>query len=110
MYTDCFEISIPDELKVTLHTDSESLISRCHYLHNRLVPKPSYFTLPDQDLLLALEEVTRSLPRIHMQHVKSHQDKNIPFDELSLPAQLNFRADELATQALELQRNTPALC
>ena len=85
VYTDCYEIPIPDELEMTLHTDSESLISRCTYLYNRLVAKPSDFTLPDQGLLLALEEITMSLLTIPMKHVKGHQDKMIPLPNYHSP-------------------------
>lgn len=35
------------------------------------------------------------------QHVKAHQDKDTPFDDLSWPAKLNYWADEQATQALD---------
>jgi hypothetical protein len=36
-------------------------------------------------------------------HVKSHQDKNVPYEELTRPAQMNTQADTLATQALNKQ-------
>lgn len=36
---------------------------------------------------------------IKITHIKGHQDKNIKFDVLSRPAQLNAEADEWATRA-----------
>jgi hypothetical protein len=40
-------------------------------------------------------------------HVKGHQDNHKPYEDLSLPAQLNYDADVLATGELQ---NYPATC
>ena len=37
-------------------------------------------------------------------HVKFHQDKNIPFDQLTRPTQLNVLADQIAKQEWKNQR------
>ena len=52
---------------------------------------------PQADLIRLLKSYTRELPcKITWIHVKGHADDNIPFEELSLPQQLNVRCDEIA--------------
>ena len=46
------------------------------------------------------------------QHIAAHQDSRMPYHELSIPAKLNIRADQLATRAVQTDKQegtTPML-
>jgi hypothetical protein len=52
---------------------------------------------PQVDLIQLLKSYTRDLPcKITWIHVKGHTDDQIPFEELSLPQQVNVSCDEIA--------------
>jgi hypothetical protein len=52
---------------------------------------------PQADLIRLLKSYTRELPcKITWIHVKGQANDQIPFEELSLPQQLNVRCDEIA--------------
>ena len=64
----------------------------------------------DYDVLWETTEKQRLLrkcaPRLHQgKHIKGHQDRTKQRHELSRPAQLNVRADEIATQTLRQMLN-----
>jgi len=51
------------------------------------------------DVILEVQELYKNLPiKVQLTHVHSHQDDNVPFNELSMPAQLNTLMDDLADQ------------
>ena len=52
---------------------------------------------PSWDLLQSLRTYHRKHPTLVLGHVLGHQDRNIPVEQLSLPARLNVRADALAS-------------
>jgi hypothetical protein len=62
---------------------------------------------PDIDaylqVLSKIKDLTSRGYKVHMVHVKGHQDATTPIDQLSNEARLNIRADELATDALKSQ-------
>ena len=63
---------------------------------------------PDFDVIWQILETQDQLKQqakqlCLMEHVRGHQDRNIPFEKLSQPAQLNVAADALATKALRRQ-------
>ena len=77
-------------------------------------------TRPDYDMLLEILKAQLALAKIlpqlsETQHIKGHQDRAIPFAELTRPAQLNVLADDLATNhptdllAQETQQPMPLL-
>ena len=46
-----------------------------------------------------MQELFWNLPiKVQLTHVHSHQDDNVPFNELSMSAQLNTLMDDLADQ------------
>jgi hypothetical protein len=55
------------------------------------------FLSPDYDILQAIRTLIADLPiKPDIFHVKSHQDKQTPFDELTADAQINILADHQA--------------
>jgi hypothetical protein len=92
-----------------------------NFLDNSAVVKQTSITInhtyasmalkPDYDLLIAIQHEQQYLITngIHIGssiHVKGHQDDTTPYHDLSRPAQLNIRADELATNALNTAKLT----
>ena len=55
---------------------------------------------PDFDLLQAIRSLSDTKITVAWEHVKGHQDDEIPYSLLSRPAQLNVQADKLATHRL----------
>ena len=61
-------------------------------------------TWPQFDIINEIAIVLGDLPlTINLHHVKSHQDQKVPYENLSLPAQMNIQADHKATDALQNQ-------
>ena len=93
---------IPTSPQTPLHIylDNKALLS----IVSRSSPctsSPSSTTSPEFDLLLQLSDQLSYLPlptRFH--HIKSHQDDRHHISSLSLPAQANCCADQLASHAL----------
>ena len=76
----------------SLHCDNKGVIS-----HGNEPTTTLRSEQPQADLIRLLKSYTRDLPcNITWIHVKGHSDDHIPFEELSLPQQLNIRCDELA--------------
>ena len=50
---------------------------------------------------LLQQEMSQIIKIAPCQHVKAHQDREKPFEELDWPAKLNYWADEEATKALK---------
>jgi hypothetical protein len=87
---------LPQKHNVTIYIDSKSLIKRLQ----RFPTKSPYQTMePDADVVntILAEKVRRHT--INIEHVYSHQDRKINIKDLPFPAQLNTKADGLATEA-----------
>jgi hypothetical protein len=54
--------------------------------------------IPEWDLLVEIRLALRQLPFVKLVHVKGHQDKHKAYNRLSLRAQLNVDADDLASK------------
>ena len=52
---------------------------------------------PDWDVLIEIQHAMTQMPEITLQFIKGHQDRSVRFERLSLLAQLNVEADEMAT-------------
>jgi len=73
----------------SLYTDSESSIKM---LQKTFYPSTKTVMKSSMDVILEIQHVTKKLKTsIKQIHVKAHQDETIPFEELSIPAQLNVR-------------------
>jgi ribonuclease HI len=73
-----------------------------HYLVNSLhFIFSSNYVSSDDDIIRAIEDLESRIPMAITYHwVDGHQDKTKAVGELPWPAQLNVRADELATEAI----------
>jgi hypothetical protein len=52
---------------------------------------------PDWDVLIEIQHALRHLPELNLQFIRGHQDRTVQFARLSLMAQLNVEADEMAS-------------
>ncbi|KAI2501761.1 hypothetical protein MHU86_12681 [Fragilaria crotonensis] len=59
-------------------------------------------TIPEWDIVRGIQDLLHIMPHVRLQHVKGHQDRELPYHRLSLLAQLNVDAD---TQASRYQRD-----
>ena len=104
------EIQPEQGTKVRLYCDNLALITTM----KKLLAYDSYHaevhTWPHFDIINEIAIVIDQLPlEIKLLHVKSHQHKKIPFEQLPLPAKRNVQADHLATDSLQEQiHNEPA--
>jgi hypothetical protein len=92
--------------KLAIFCDNLSLVRRLN--HDRENPMVlGAYNSPDIDvelqLLFEMKDVTNRGYKIHMEHLKGHQDTTTPINQLSKEARLNVRADLLATEALKSQ-------
>ncbi|KAI2506424.1 hypothetical protein MHU86_8050 [Fragilaria crotonensis] len=55
-------------------------------------------TIPEWDIIRGIQVLLQEMPEITIQHVKGHQDRDIPYRNLSLLAQLNVDADAQASR------------
>jgi hypothetical protein len=57
---------------------------------------------PEWDVLIEIQAALRELPRVQLQYVAGHQDKQKTYNTLSLLEQLNVDADRIAAEYHEL--------
>jgi hypothetical protein len=85
-----------------LWCDNQSMVETVNEICSYGYVYPNTTTTSEWDVLA---EIKKSLSELQVQpsigHIKSHQDKNKPYEQLSLPAQLNCDADELAGEYLQ---------
>jgi hypothetical protein len=104
-YIRFYNIKPADDLRVTSYCDSSSLLKAEEAFHTRDLDSSSWYLKPDHDVIMTLSEVREGLPfRLISQHVKSHQDDERDFADLTRPEQLNVLADHRATAALDALR------
>jgi hypothetical protein len=84
------------------YTDSESLIKRLEKSRTLCYPYPRHNLYSEVDLELQILSLLASFPvSVTFHHVHSHQDDDIPEDELPWPVQLNIQCDRIATPVLQ---------
>jgi hypothetical protein len=89
-------------LRVISYCDSSRLLKAEKAFHKKDVDSSSWYLKPDHDVIMTLSEERKGHPFIlASRRVKSHQDDNRHFDELTRPEQLNILADRRATAALD---------
>jgi len=79
--------------------DNEKMVKRCQKLPKPHQMVPNSRVVAEWDLLAEVWETTRSIPegsRPTINWIRGHQDKHTAYENLSLEAQLNVDADELA--------------
>ena len=90
-------------------TDSQSLLDTLNGVdeltqHDNFSPSTAEGTVvldvlaPDWDVLIEIQKSMEQLPRIKLEYVKGHQDRDTPYPQLSQMAQLNVDADAKAGQ------------
>ena len=76
--------------------DNEGVVKDVHRTINDQTPT-FHLLNPDYDILQAIRLLIETLPiKTEIFHVKSHQDKHKPFEELTFDAQINVLADRQA--------------
>jgi hypothetical protein len=91
-----------------LATDSLSLVDTVLGIKRKLTPteaaasepEPVQLPLdplsPEWDLIVNIRRLFREMPGLSLEHVRGHQDRRVNYQQLSLMAQLNVDADEMA--------------
>ena len=104
-----FEPGQGDLPPLKLVCDNEALVDNINKLLNQERPEfPNDTIKSDWDVIQHIRTTHQQVPMVRISWIKSHQDNGTPFDELTLPAQLNCEADELAREAHTLpQIETP---
>jgi hypothetical protein len=103
-----FNILVHDKCIAEFHTDSESLLKRHKTVRDTTVASAYHWIKPDDDVIRAIEDLESCIPMAITYHwVEGHQDKTKEVGELPWTAQqLNVRADESATKAINKQTHT----
>ena len=104
-----------EEWQGILATDSQSVLDTIAHVHTmpeaRAPATRTYHTdqwktlevlSADWDVLIELQESLKLLPDLALQHVRGHHDNHIPYQQLSLLAQLNVDADHQASTCQRL--------
>jgi hypothetical protein len=108
-----FRIPVHDKCSTEFHTDSESLTKRHKTVRDTTVASAYHRLKSDDVVIRAIQDLESRIPLAITYHwVEGHQDKTKAVGELSRPAQLNARADALATDVINKQKHkkqTPKL-
>jgi hypothetical protein len=99
----------PRQMQRKIFTDSESLLKRHKTVHDTTVASAYHRLKSDDDVIRAIEDLESCIPMMAItpyHWVEGHQGKTKAVGELPWPAQLNVRADELATEAIDKQTHT----
>jgi hypothetical protein len=89
--------------RIEIHTDSKSFLQRIAKHRRQKYENPNDTLEPDWDVSSETWTLIHDLPvELHGHWVEGHQDRDTPYEELDLPAQLNVDADRLAGTYLEL--------
>jgi hypothetical protein len=92
-----------------IHLDSKAVLNDLTYAPDDTTSSFRYLH-PDFDIIQAIQQLIPTLPiKVKLYHVKSHQDDNTSFPELSPPAQINVLADAHATAIHQMQPHTTGL-
>ena len=93
--------SIKIQCQFLLYVDSSSAITNVEQLRD-LIPKRRF---PDNaDVLYTMKAAHHVLRHFRLEHIKSHQDDKVKYDNLPFPAQLNVLCDRMASNQLKRQR------
>ena len=97
----------PPPLPIPL--DSKAVLDDLTYTPDDTT-SPFHYLQPNFDIIQAIQQLIPTLPiKVKLYHVKSHQDDNTPFPELSPHAQINVLADAHATAIHQMQPHTTGL-
>jgi len=89
-----FDQPLPE---IKLYCDNKAVVDTVNSLLNLQRPDfPNDSLRPSWDLLQSLRTYNQKHPTLALGHILGHHDKNVPVDQLPLPARLNVRVDALA--------------
>jgi hypothetical protein len=99
-----FTLQAASDWHGTVGTDSQSLLDRlfgkkaktAEECYGSAIQDVNVLT-PDWDLLIEIKYALQRLPGVSLKFVKGHQDRRRRYEAISLLAQLNIDADDLAT-------------
>lgn len=93
----------PPHLRVISMADNNGLVTSLVKRGEYATPYPNATLQPDWDLIEEIHTTYQqiNIAKVRFQWIKGHQDKDTPYDELSIPAQYNVDAGRLATEFLE---------
>ena len=91
-----------------IYIDNQALCKRIHTHQQRLYYSLTEALAPERDIILQIEHILDHSPiRITIHHEHGHQDCHTPLHLLSLSAQANCCADNLATYAQAVTISNP---
>lgn len=98
-YLHAFQVlQLPGHHSIDHYLDNQSVITRINQSLNSKIAFPNQRLLPEQDVIDEIVATIRKLPTATtIAWVKGHQDATQNYHQLTLSAQLNCEADELAT-------------
>jgi len=96
-------MTYPQQLQVVPMSDNQGLMTSLTNRAAYSTPYPNATLQPDWDLIEEIYATYQDLniDQVKYRWIKGHQDTDTPYDELSIPAQLNVDADRLADEFLE---------
>ena len=101
-YMKYLDIKSSDDLHIESATDNSSLLDKEAQWRLYTIPNPYRQLQPDTDIVQLINESWATVnASLNHAHVKGHQDDHTPVHLLPWKAQLNVRADQLATYALD---------
>jgi hypothetical protein len=83
--------------------DNQDLVTTITKREKNTAPYPNTTLQSDWDLIKEIYTTYQHLniANVSFKWIKGHQDTDIPYDKLSIPAQFNVDADRLAEEYLE---------
>ena len=84
--------------KFNLVCDNKTMVNRTNQNKKVEMATPNSTLESEWDLLAEIWTTLQSLDDCEIQWIKGHQDKEKPYQDLSLSAQLNVDVDALATK------------
>jgi hypothetical protein len=95
-----------NQINVNIICDNEAIVNTVKQLRNAKLSLKNYYA-PDSDVIITILRLLKQLKELHttiqFKHIKGHQDRTTT--KLSYEAQLNVKANELATDSLVLKKN-----
>ena len=87
------------QFSVNIGVDCKSLITK---VYTPVENSIKFVEASEVDTILEIRQLIKKIPcKIHLEHVEGHQDKNLDYDLLPFPAQLNCDMDANAKKFME---------
>jgi ribonuclease HI len=87
----------PFPTRIEVFTDNSGLVKRIRKKRGiEGVEFPNSTLDGDWDVVQAIVKLIKKFPSVNVKHIKGHQDKETPIQDLSMTARMNVEADQLA--------------